>query len=178
MEIYIARHGETEWNALRQLCGHTDVDLTTQGVEQAYGLARQLKDKGIELIFCSPLRRARRTAAPASEVLDAPVVVDARLIEQNFGEMEGAPYDSEEVRAARRNFALRFGGGESLLDLSRRLYAFLDELRAGHADKNVLLVSHGTACRIMHSYFHSLTNEEYFGLQTGNCQWRHYTIDG
>lgn len=82
MKIYIARHGQTEWNKLNKICGLTDVDLTALGREQAGKLAEDLKDKNISVIISSPLKRAMDTAGYVSGETGAvySVRVRARVI--------------------------------------------------------------------------------------------------
>ena len=62
MKLYIARHGETAWNAENRVSGRTDVPLTERGLQQAQELAKNAMGKGIEVIIASPLLRARQSA--------------------------------------------------------------------------------------------------------------------
>ncbi len=63
MKIYATRHGQTDWNKADKICGITDVELTDKGREQAKELAEKCAAKGdIDIIICSPLKRARDTA--------------------------------------------------------------------------------------------------------------------
>lgn len=62
MKLYVARHGETAWNAEYRVCGSTDLPLTEHGLEQARILARLAVGKGIHRIIASPMLRARQTA--------------------------------------------------------------------------------------------------------------------
>lgn len=58
MKLYIARHGETTWNAQNKVSGRTDVPLTEKGMEQARRLAERMSGLPIDVIFASPLQRA------------------------------------------------------------------------------------------------------------------------
>lgn len=94
MELYLLRHGETDWNRERLLQGHTDTLLNDKGRMQVEETARKLADLGIRMdaIITSPLRRARETAAIAARMLEYPpdrIVVEPLLIERGFGEGEG-----------------------------------------------------------------------------------------
>ena len=89
MRILVARHGQTQWNALNKVCGRTDLPLTELGHAQARELARKLEHEGIDLIIASPMIRARQTAQAVADLCGVPVLVDERLIEQNFGIFEG-----------------------------------------------------------------------------------------
>jgi probable phosphoglycerate mutase len=92
--ILLARHGETEWNALGKLQGHTDVPLNEAGRAQARALAAQLADAGIAAVVTSDLARARETAeiVAAALGLGAPTIEPA-LRERRFGVFEGLTRD-------------------------------------------------------------------------------------
>lgn len=62
MKLYVARHGETEWNRLNKVCGRTDSPLTDKGLQQAQLLAERLDSCSIDVIIASPLSRAQETA--------------------------------------------------------------------------------------------------------------------
>ena len=85
MKLYISRHGQTPWNVEDLICGRTDVPLTELGQQQAKLLAESAKDKGIDVILCSPMLRARQTAQAVSDAIGVPVRIDERLVEFDFG---------------------------------------------------------------------------------------------
>ena len=105
MKIYVARHGETEWNKLNKICGLTDIELTDEGRKQAQILAERLKDTDISVIIASPLKRAVETAGYVSEVLGIPIITDERLTEQNYGIYEGTDRRGEGFLNNKRNFS-------------------------------------------------------------------------
>lgn len=72
MKLYVARHGQTAWNAEMRICGRTDLELTEEGKKQAVVLAEQVAGKGIARILVSPLRRAQQTAGFIAEKLNLP----------------------------------------------------------------------------------------------------------
>ena len=81
MRLYVARHGETEWNRLNKVCGRTDSPLTDTGLRQAQLLADKLDDCPIDVIIASPLSRAQKTAQAVAQRKHLQVVTDDRLIE-------------------------------------------------------------------------------------------------
>ena len=176
MICYIARHGQTTWNARDVVCGRADPPLTDRGREQAGQLARQCLGKGITRIFSSPLIRARETAQAASDLLGVPVTVDPRLLEQDFGKFEECHRFDPEYLSYRKDLAVRFPGGESCAQVIARVYALLDEIRASGQPGNVLLVSHGGACRAMNTYFCDVANEDYFRFRLANCELKAYEL--
>lgn len=173
-KLYVARHGETQWNVDFKVCGRTDVPLTERGREQAKELARDAMDRGIEVIIASPMLRAYETAGAVSEAIGVPILTDERLVEQDYGIYEGVPRDDPGFLGSKRQFAFRYPGGESMMDLAHRVYAVLDEVKEKYAGKKVLLVCHGAVCRAIHSYFHDMNNEEYFHFQIENAKLSQY----
>ena len=95
MRIFMARHGETDWNVERRIQGSTDIPLNENGIRQAHSLAgyleRQVVGKGgtITHIFTSPLERAKETAEIVGARLRVPVEAVSGLEEMNFGICEG-----------------------------------------------------------------------------------------
>ena len=169
MKLYVARHGQTQYNADNRICGITDLPLTQTGVEQAKNLAQQLKDKDIEVIIASPLIRAQQTAAQVSSVTGVPVFTVVRLTEQNYGIYEGKDRKDSGFLANKRHFALRYPQGESMMQVAARVYPLIDEIKHKYSGKNVLLVCHGGVCRVIKTYFEDMTNEEYFGYSPDNA---------
>ena len=174
MKLYVARHGETAWNAEYRVCGRTDLPLTERGMEQAEILARNAAGKGITRIVASPMLRAVQTAAPVSELLGLPVETDARLMEQNYGIFEGVRRGDPAFLANKRQFCVRYPQGESMMDLAARVYGFLHELKAKHPEETVLLVCHGAVCRTVRSFFRDMSNEEYFSYSPENASLEEY----
>src|ERR1041384_7698678 len=84
--LFLVRHGETEWNAIGRLQGHTDIPLNARGREQAIAIARDLANEGIGAVITSDLARARETGAIVCEQLGlAPPRVLPLLRERAFG---------------------------------------------------------------------------------------------
>jgi probable phosphoglycerate mutase len=177
MTIYITRHGETSWNAQDRICGWADIPLTENGLAQAASLAERVKDKGITRIIVSPFLRARQTAELANTHIQVPVEMDARLREQCFGTFEGTSRKTREYDAAKHNLTCRFPGGESILDLSSRVYNFLDELPSRYPKDTLLLVCHGVVSRVIHTYFTDLPLEHFFDYKLDNCGLARYDYE-
>lgn len=92
--VYLARHGETDWNAAGRWQGHTDVPLNDNGRAQAMALGAQLRGAGIASVGSSDLSRARETATIAGGAIGvAASFVDAGLRERRFGRFEGLTRD-------------------------------------------------------------------------------------
>ena len=176
MRLFAARHGQTQWNAENKICGTTDLPLTEEGWAQARALAEKTVDLELDLIICSPMLRAKQTASAVAEKLNIPVLEDPRLVEQNYGIYEGMDRKTPGFLENKRHFAVRYPGGESMMDVAHRIYGLLEEVKRDHAEKNVLLVCHGGVLRLVRSYFEPTTNEEYFHYSPGNADIREYEL--
>jgi len=137
--LVLARHGETEANAAGLLLGRADLPLTDEGRRQAVALAGALT--GAAVIVSSPLARCRETAA----CFDAPVEIDERWIELDYGEYDRQPFSR--VPASlwaqwRVDPTLRPPGGESLVDVGARVRAACVDVSARAAESEVVVVTH------------------------------------
>src|SRR4051794_11849449 len=146
VELWLARHGETEWSRARKHTGRTDLPLTPEGERQAREeLGPKLAGVTFDLVLASPLRRARDTARLAGAEPD----VDERLREMDYGDYEGRT--SAEIRTARPGWDLWTDGcpgGETVEDVGARVDALIGErLRA--AGERALVFGHGHTLRIL-----------------------------
>jgi len=179
MKIYSTRHGETDYNASETVLGITDLPLNAKGIQQAHDLAERVKVLGdVDLIISSPMLRAFTTAEAVAERCGLSISKDERLREWNYGFYEGKSRLFGNFQQDKKEFAVKMGeSGESLLQLSHRVYSALDDIIKNYNDKNVLIVSHGGVCRMIETYFNNMTVEEYSGWFMGNCQIIEYNIN-
>ncbi len=173
--FYFVRHGESLWNVENKICGKTDIDLTLKGYGQAKAAAQAIIDQQlkIDLILSSPLKRALHTAETISSVTGIPLIVEPRLIEQDFGMYEGTARNGEEFRKAKENFICSYGNGESMLKTAHRIYSVIDEI-IQKPDQVVLIAAHNGLARIIQSYFHDMSNEEFAAFGIGNAEIRRF----
>ena len=89
MQIYLLRHGTTEWNSEHRIQGHTDIPLDSIGLKMAEETGKALHDMGIafDLVYSSPLSRATETARLVSR--SESIMTDNDLMELSFGNFEG-----------------------------------------------------------------------------------------
>ena len=176
--LYFTRHGETVWNVENKICGMTDSPLTEKGRQQARELGEKLRTSGLRIdeILYSPLSRAADTAMAIAEATGLPARCEPRLREQCFGKYEGTPRNGEKFRISKTCFADRYDGGESMMQLAQRIYNLLDELRQDE-NKTYLLVAHNGIARVVESYFHDMTNEEYSAAGIKNCELVEYRFE-
>ena len=147
-ELWLARHGETEWSRAGRHTGRTDVPLTPDGERQARALGERLAGAAFALVLASPLERARRTAELAG--FGDALELDADLMEVDYGDYEGRT--SAEIKRSRPDWDLwRDGcpGGETIAEAAARAERALARARA--AGGPVLLVGHGHLTRTLAS---------------------------
>lgn len=174
--VYFTRHGQTIWNVANKICGATDVELTDLGREQARELGKKISAEGLKIdaILYSPLMRARDTALEVSKITGIPAYAEVRLTEQNFGKYEATARNGAEFQEMKKSFVNHFGNGETMLHLAQRIYNLLDEIKVKSEDQTYILVAHNGIARVVHSYFHDMTNEEYAAFGIRNCEIREY----
>jgi broad specificity phosphatase PhoE len=147
VEMYLVRHGETEWSRARRHTGRTDVPLNEVGEAEAKALGQHLRGLEVDRVLSSPLIRAVTTARLAG-FGDRLETTDA-LLEFDYGDYEGLT--TPEIRASRPGWDLfRDGcpGGETVEAAAARARGLLAELTAA-GDGRVLLFSHGHQLRIL-----------------------------
>lgn len=152
VELWLVRHGETQWNADGRVQGHQDVPLSPRGVGQAFRVAERLAASHLVFdgLFTSDLQRARETAGPISAVLGLALHLDARLREIHSGLLQGrlkaeiSQAFPDYLSALRQDpWSTARPGGESMAQVALRLQAFMDDLGPGR----YLLVTHGGVIR-------------------------------
>ena len=179
MNLYSTRHGQTDYNRDELILGTTDIELNEKGLEQAHELAERIAEMGcIDIIIASPMKRAMKTAMIVSEKTGLTVITDKRFREWDYGRFEGKSRFTQGFAENKVNFGVKMGvTGESLLQLSHRVYSALDDIIQRHDGENVLLVSHGGVCSVIETYFHDMTVKEYSDWCMGNCAIISYTTD-
>jgi len=144
LELWLVRHGETTHSRDGILAGWVDIPLTERGAAQAEAVGPLLAGETFTGVWSSDLRRAVQTALTA---WGAPVA-DPRLREINFGELEGARWDTldpEYTRALATFDGFHPPGGETLEDVRDRVAGFLSELAEGRH----LVFTHGGIIRLL-----------------------------
>lgn len=150
--IYLVRHGENTANLTGEFsCKYVDYSLTPKGILQAEQTAAFFKDKHIDEIYTSPLKRARETAAIIAQELNLPVTVLEQFREVNVGSLELQPPTAENWELHNSivfswfagQHELSFPDGENYLELLKRMRGGLLEVTRGKEGKNIVIVGHG-----------------------------------
>lgn len=157
MEILITRHGQTDWNLQRKLQGRADIELNHTGIEQAKIAKEELVNEKIDLIICSPLKRARQTADIINEGRNIPIIIDERISERDFGEFEGMStmdFDFNAFWSYKQNN--KYNKAENIRMFFKRVYDFLDDIKEKYKGKKILIVSHGGISIPIKCYFNGI----------------------
>jgi probable phosphoglycerate mutase len=144
-QLWLVRHGETEWSASGRHTSRTDLDLTEAGVEAARSVADKLRGTSFARVLSSPLLRARRTAELAGFGSPEPV---EDLREWDYGDDEGLT--TAQIRESRPGWTVwRDGphGGEPCAEVGARADRVVELVRA--VDGPVLAFSHGHFSRVL-----------------------------
>ena len=146
--VLLVRHGQTGTTG-QVLPGRAKgLHLADRGVAQAERAAERIAElKRVDAVYCSPLERARETAAPIGKALGMRPKVDRGLLECDFGEWTGAELKAlmklpEWQTVQRAPSTFRFPGGESFTEMQVRIVSALDRLRADHPGGTIVCVSH------------------------------------
>ncbi|SQI27432.1 phosphoglycerate mutase 2 [Salmonella enterica subsp. arizonae] len=81
LQVYLVRHGETQWNAERRIQGQSDSPLTAKGEQQAMQVGERARSLGITHIISSDLGRTKRTAEIIAQACGCDITFDSRLRE-------------------------------------------------------------------------------------------------
>jgi phosphoserine phosphatase len=150
--VFVARHGETDWNREGRYQGRRESSLTDVGRAQARALSDALRSAAIERVIASPLARCVETARPICESHGLQLEIDDRLIEIAHGDWEGrlrTQIEAEDPLLWQQwrlhPERVRFRGGESLDDVLARWRTFMDDVCG---DIATVVVTHDVVVRL------------------------------
>lgn len=156
-EIWLIRHGETEWSRTGRHTGRTDVPLTSAGEAQATALRQRLAPHRFELVLSSPLRRASDTCRLAGYAGVARTSDD--LVEWDYGAYEGRT--TSDIQRELPGWSIWAGGvpgGETIGAVGARARRVIEEALASRGD--VALFAHGHVLRVLAACWLGLSPRE------------------
>jgi broad specificity phosphatase PhoE len=150
--IFLARHGESDWNAANRFQGHSDRPLTKLGRRQAETLAELVAAENVDAIYSSPLIRALETARIVAARTGLDVVPVDDLCEVNTGSWSGLSRDEVAERFPEAFERWTSGGagwedGETYEDMAARTLRAVSRMAGAHPEGRILVVSHGGPIR-------------------------------
>ena len=170
-KLILVRHGQTEMNVQKLYFGKLDPPLNDLGISQAYQAKEKLLDIDYDIIYSSPLERAKQTAEICN-YLDKDINYNSKLEEINFGIFEGLTFKEisekfpDEVKKMEENWKdYNYITGESPKEMFQRAISFLETL---DYSKNNLIVAHWGIINCIISYFVSGSLDTYWKFEIKN----------
>jgi len=183
MDIYVTRHGETDYNVQKRYAGSTDIPLNDNGIYQARELANKLASTEFDIIITSPLLRAKQTAEIIHNSNGVPMIVIHEFAEINMGIYEGLTRD--EARTQYPDIWARLGsrpsddaptGGETHRQFDARVANGIAKLKVNHSENRVFLVCHAFVARVINKQIKGLSFEDMHAFTLDNCDIVKYTL--
>lgn len=185
--IYLFRHGQSEFNLNKTFTGWLDSKLTPLGIEHAKTIALLLKDKQINIAYTSRLSRAQDTL---TEVLKYHPecnqrVIDDRIIERSYGDLSGhthaetiAQYGQEQFDKWHRGWTNKANNGESFLDVEARVGEFIADLKVKYSgqDLGIAISAHGNSIRLFRKIMENASIEDTVSWTIPYDQYFEYRI--
>ncbi len=167
LRLYVARHGQTDWNLAHRLQGWTDRPLDDTGRKQAIDLADTLKGVRLDAIYSSTLSRSRDTA---ETVAGSSMTVKSLpgLRERNYGRFQGGSDTDPDYLKRVNAWDDAMDGGETLNQLLARARDSIEMIRREHPAGNVLIVAHRITNQMILRALLNLTPEQAVKIEQGN----------
>ncbi len=173
--LLLIRHGITDLTGKRLIGWTPGVHLSERGRQQASDLVERLAPIRIDALYSSPLERCRETAAPLAAARSLRVSVRRELGEVRYGDWQGRPF-SQLVRTKlwkvvhQQPSAVRFPGGESLIETQHRGVRQMERILADHPGRTVAVISHGDMIRLLIAHFAGVHIDLYqrFAVETAS----------
>ena len=147
MKVKFVRHGETDLNyPVKRMQGISDYDLNINGIKQAEEIKNKLAEENFDIIISSPLKRAKHTAEIINELKKIDIIYDDRIIERNYGQLEGQLFNKEYCNL---DYDFERIGGESIDIYKARLKDFISEIKKKYYDKKVLVIAHNGVISVL-----------------------------
>ena len=177
IKIYIARHGETTWNAEGKIQGRSDPDLSPKGYTQSLRLLEKLRERPISAIYTSTLKRSILTAEPIAQHLGLPIRKRSELDEIAFGIFEGVKFTEVEGhlrqewdRFKENRLTYHIPGAENYTDVAERVNPLKEKVLRDHEEQEILIVAHRGVNRMLVGLLLEISLEEALNIeQTNEC---------
>ena len=161
--LILIRHGETEWNVEGRYQGQADPPLNQNGILQAHALANKISSIHLDIIYSSPLKRARQTAEILIEYLEIPLILESRFMEIDQGEWQTklrSEIESSYPDLFRQWETVPWDvtppNGEHLTQVQERVIKAVKDIINRHPDQSVGILSHRIPIALMKLNFQKL----------------------
>jgi broad specificity phosphatase PhoE len=167
LTIIFEAHGTTFDNEARLASGFNDIALSPLGIEQSKEMGNRYANDSFDVIFCSDLQRAYKSAEYAFGD-KYPIIKDARLRECNYGDFTQHPGEEVEKMKPFR-ITEPFPNGESYMQTTVRMKSFLDDLKKNYDSKKVMIIGHRATQYGIENYVNKVPLEQ---LTTQKFKWQ------
>jgi len=154
--LYLARHGQSEWNNQSRVTGQLDPGLSPKGQRQSEVLAQCLKNEALAAIYASALQRTIATAQPTATSKGLAIVSLSALNEIHLGVLQGRHRDERDTEAQglwakwqADLWGYRVPGGERFDEFAQRVDDALQEILRRHSGQSILIVGHRATNRVL-----------------------------
>ncbi len=153
MRVFLVRHGQTDWNTLHKVQGHTNIPLNAVGMQQSRMLVEALSHESLQKVYCSDLIRCSYTAKMLADETGAELIETPLLRERNFGVLEGetfhvtTPFFNSMEKKGIPYVSIMPENGESIEMVWNRVNPIVEEIRG--ASCNIAVITHGGTCSIL-----------------------------
>lgn len=152
--VYLVRHGETDYNKVFRFMGRKDIPLNKKGISEAKKLKDYFRNKPIDCLYSSPLKRAMKTANIINQFHELKIKKAPGLREINFGKWEGLNYKSITKSSGKlfaewitNPMAVNIPGGENMKKFAKRAVKAFKKIVKLNKGKTILIVTHGGTMR-------------------------------
>ena len=172
MNIYVARHGQTDWNKEGILLGSTDMELNETGRRQALELKQKLQHVKFDYIISSDLKRTLETAKIVTDNIS--IIENSKLRERNYGILEGtSPQNISKFWNVSSN--LQESSVEPIKDFLIRVFNELDLiLETYKSSDNILIITHYGVVMAIAAYFSNKFDYCFDNFKLDNCDYKKY----
>jgi len=181
--IVLIRHGETDWNIEGRYQGQADPPLNSRGILQAQQLAIELNKSNLQILYTSPLRRAKQTAQILSDQLGIPQVDEPRLMEIHQGDWQTrlrseieTMYPEVFKNWENNPWQVTPPDGEHLSEVQRRVYTAIDDILREHTHQKIGLVTHRIPIALIKVRYQSLDPDIVRSIHLPNTYWEEISI--
>jgi broad specificity phosphatase PhoE len=171
-EVFLVRHGQTEWNAQLLFRGRKDIPLNERGRGEARAIAEALSDRSIDAVYTSPLTRAVETARPIATVFELEVQTVQGLIDISYGAWEGLTHEEARKRYPdqynqwdKRPDLVSFPRGETLDAVKERSFGTFKDIVHGNANKAIAIISHRVVNKVLLCAVLGLSNAHFWEIR-------------
>ncbi|MEJ2264273.1 MAG: histidine phosphatase family protein [Anaerolineales bacterium] len=182
-QLVLIRHGETDWNVEGRYQGQADPPLNARGMAQAERLAEELEQTGLEVLYTSPLLRARQTAEIVCEDLGIPLQVEPRLMEIHQGDWQTRlRREIEELypevfrRWEMEPWQVTPPKGEHLMQVQKRVNAAVDEIVTRHTSQTIGIVAHRIPIALIKVRYQGMDPDIVRTLELPNGYWEEVVV--